>query len=594
MKKYKTVRGRLIFLMLLFIVGLTFSFLGYTNLENQERMISRQINKTVTSERYIVSIEKQVYSDQIKSVDSSRLIQQDIEALKVLYDTAYITTIKELVGNQSAIISYGEKLELLKTSFEKDDLLNYDYDGLLNDDEIIKAMLVETIVAHGELIKTAFNLIILSMSLILIMIALMGYREIILPLKNITHTFSNQHKQLVMNEIDTIKSENEISVLITEYNKLVKRNNLLLGLNEKINAQHRFDNVFGFIYDNLIEFIPYDRIGIAVVSNDGLSVETLTAKSNRKVLLGRGYDQTIESSSLKQVISNREVRIINDLNSYYRKHPLSDSTRLMLEEGMNSSITLPLFIENKVIGVVFFSSTEPYVYNEEHQQFLINIANALSTSLEKSFIFEDLMISTVRGFAKIVESKDNITGNHIDRISHYSVFIAKLLEEDYDDVDDIFIRSIKRLSPLHDIGKVGIPDHILNKPGKLTDEEMVIMRTHSIHGAEVLEELLVSIGTTEFKMAVDIAKYHHEKVNGQGYPLGLKDDEIPLSARIVALVDVFDALTSERPYKRAFSFKEAIEIIRNDSGTHFDYKLVEYLLHNLADFEMLYKNLWTS
>jgi HD-GYP domain-containing protein (c-di-GMP phosphodiesterase class II) len=367
-----------------------------------------------------------------------------------------------------------------------------------------------------------------------------------------------------------------------------------LGLNEKINAQHRFDNVFGFIYDNLIEFIPYDRIGIAVVSNDGLSVETLTAKSNRKVLLGRGYDQTIESSSLKQVISNREVRIINDLNSYYRKHPLSDSTRLMLEEGMNSSITLPLFIENKVIGVVFFSSTEPYVYNEEHQQFLINIANALSTSLEKSFIFEDLMISTVRGFAKIVESKDNITGNHIDRISHYSVFIAKLLEEDYDDVDDIFIRSIKRLSPLHDIGKVGIPDHILNKPGKLTDEEMVIMRTHSIHGAEVLEELLVSIGTTEFKMAVDIAKYHHEKVNGQGYPLGLKDDEIPLSARIVALVDVFDALTSERPYKRAFSFKEAIEIIRNDSGTHFDYKLVEYLLHNLADFEMLYKNLWTS
>ncbi len=594
MKKYKTVRIRLLFLVLVFIFGLTFSFLGYNQLENQERFINRQISKTLSSERLIMSIEKQVYSDQIKSVDSSLLIQENIEALKVLYETSYITTIKELVKNQSPIVSYGDKLQLLETTFEKDNLLNYNFEALVEDDQTIKGMLVETIVTHSKFTKNVFALIILGMSLILIMIAYMVYREIVLPLKNITNTFADQHHQLVMNEIETIKPDNEISLLITEYNKLVKRNNLLLGLNEKINAQHRFDDVFGFIYDNLIEFIPYDRIGIAVVSNDGLSVEALTAKSNGKVSLGRGYNQTIESSSLKQVINNHEVRIINDLTDYYSNHPDSDSTKLILEEGMNSSITLPLFIEDKAIGVVFFSSTESYVYDEEHQQFLINIANALSTSLEKSFMFEDLMISTVRGFAKIVESKDNITGNHIDRISHYSVFIAKLLEEDYDEVDDIFIKSIKRLSPLHDIGKVGIPDHILNKPGKLTDDEMDIMRTHSMHGAEVLEEMLVSIGTTEFKMAVDIAKYHHEKVNGQGYPLGLKDEEIPLSAKIVALVDVFDALTSERPYKRAFSFKEAIEIIRNDSGTHFDYKLVEYLLHNLADFEMLYKNLWTS
>ncbi len=122
---------------------------------------------------------------------------------------------------------------------------------------------------------------------------------------------------------------------------------------------------------------------------------------------------------------------------------------------------------------------------------------------------------------------------------------------------------------------------------------MTVMKTHSIDGAVILEELLVSIATSEFEMAVDIAKYHHEKVNGLGYPLGLSGEDIPLSARIVALTDVFDALTSERPYKKAFTFDEAISIIDKDAGTHIDKKIVSILMNNLDAFEGLYNSLWT-
>jgi len=432
------------------------------------------------------------------------------------------------------------------------------------------------------------------MFIIMIVLTYIGYREIVLPLKKITKALSDQKELHLMNEIEPIKPENEISLLVNEYNELVRRNNLLLGLNEKINAQQRFDDVFNFIYNNLKAFIPYDRIGIAVLSSDGMSIEALTAKSNQKVKLGRGYNQVLASSSLNTVIKNHEIRIINDLDAYYKEHPFSDSTRLIIEEGMKSSITLPLFHEDKAVGVVFFSSSEKDVYKEEHQLFLINIASALSTSLEKSFIFENLMISTVRGFAKIVESKDHVTGNHIDRIGHYSGFISRLLEEKCDSIDDRFIRSIERLSPLHDIGKVSVADSILNKPGRLTDEEMLIMKEHSAHGGDILSELLVSVGASEFKMAVDIARHHHEKIDGSGYPDGISGDSIPLSARIVALADVFDALTSPRPYKAAFTFEEAFKIIEQDSGKHFDHQIVEVIVDNLDAFKDLYNKLWIT
>jgi putative two-component system response regulator len=142
-----------------------------------------------------------------------------------------------------------------------------------------------------------------------------------------------------------------------------------------------------------------------------------------------------------------------------------------------------------------------------------------------------------------------------------------------------FIKKITLASPLHDIGKIGIPDSILLKPGKLTPEEFEIMKTHTLIGAKILNSSKQEL----IQFAKEIALYHHEKYNGKGYPFNLKGEEIPLSARIVAIADVFDALTSKRPYKEPYTISDTIDIIKKDSKEHFDPEIVNIFLKNIKD-----------
>ncbi len=190
--------------------------------------------------------------------------------------------------------------------------------------------------------------------------------------------------------------------------------------------------------------------------------------------------------------------------------------------------------------------------------------------------------------AKLAESRDSDTGLHLERVQRYSRRLAESLVEMSDAkrrLDSDFIRLIYQTSPLHDIGKVGIPDRILLKPGRLTDEEFNIMKTHTIIGARTLEEALANYPQARFlQVARDIAAYHHERWDGSGYPEGLAAEEIPLSARIVAVADVFDALTSRRAYKDAFSHQVARDIIESDSGKHFDPTIVKAFFRVEEDF----------
>ena len=178
------------------------------------------------------------------------------------------------------------------------------------------------------------------------------------------------------------------------------------------------------------------------------------------------------------------------------------------------------------------------------------------------------------GFATFVESKDNSTGEHILRTSRYAELLAKELKKnDYfkDEITDEFIENLKTAAPLHDIGKVGIPDSILQKKGKLTADEYEIMKTHSTKGGDILQGSFCHMGNESFrKMAVEITTHHHEKWNGKGYPAGLKENQIPLSARIMSIADVFDAVSEDRCYRPALSLEESFSIIKNGRGIDFD------------------------
>ncbi len=200
-------------------------------------------------------------------------------------------------------------------------------------------------------------------------------------------------------------------------------------------------------------------------------------------------------------------------------------------------------------------------------------------------------LSTVYAMVELAEARDDDTGKHIQRIGKYCEKLAELAKEaEYDsEIDDLFISNILIASPLHDIGKIGIRDSILLKPGNLDDDEFKIMRSHVDIGAEKLEAVAKTVPKNSYiSMGAEIAKYHHERWDGSGYQRKLSGKDIPVSARIMAIADVYDALRSKRVYKEAFSHDETLEVMKSESGTQFDPHLMKLFLDNHEWFRRVF------
>lgn len=206
--------------------------------------------------------------------------------------------------------------------------------------------------------------------------------------------------------------------------------------------------------------------------------------------------------------------------------------------------------------------------------------------ISQSLRVEKIQQSVISSLATVVEERDENTGEHIQRTSEYVRMLSDAMKADsrYVSVSAEFLNNVQLAAPLHDMGKIRIPDAILNKPGRLTDEEYAVMKRHSAYGAEIIEKTLRVIEEEDYyNVAKNIARHHHERWDGKGYPDGLKGGEIPLEARIMALADVYDALVSKRVYKEAFSKEKACEILREGAGTQFDPDLTRLFLKSLGE-----------
>ena len=201
----------------------------------------------------------------------------------------------------------------------------------------------------------------------------------------------------------------------------------------------------------------------------------------------------------------------------------------------------------------------------------------------------------VMAFATLIENRDNSTGGHIKRTSQYVELIAKALrkKKKFSSIlTSDYIANLKKAAPMHDIGKVAVPDAILQKPGKLTPEEFEVMKTHSAKGGEIIEETFKSLGDEDFmKMAYEVARHHHEKWSGKGYPDGLKENEIPLCARIMAVADVFDAVSEHRCYRPAMPLDKCFEIISEGRGQDFDPEVADVFLSMRKEVEAVHAEL---
>ncbi len=204
-------------------------------------------------------------------------------------------------------------------------------------------------------------------------------------------------------------------------------------------------------------------------------------------------------------------------------------------------------------------------------------------------------ISTIHALAKLSESRDDDTGSHLERVQSYCRLLGECLLADLNynnELDSHFVETLWQASPLHDIGKVGISDNILLKPGKLTEDEFEVMKTHTVIGAKTLEKVQQEYPENDFvNMGILIARHHHERWDGSGYPYGLAATNIPLAARIMAVADIYDALRVKRVYKEPFSHQKSYDIIMSAGGKHLDPNLTVHFQRVHREFEIIYTKL---
>ena len=250
---------------------------------------------------------------------------------------------------------------------------------------------------------------------------------------------------------------------------------------------------------------------------------------------------------------------------------------VLLVAGIIPMTVLELHIAYISIGIC--ASLCYIYYNDLVQE---DIQAELIVNQEK---MSQMQEHTISGLANLIESRDTETGEHVARTCQLVKEIAENARREgiyADEIDDHFITQLYTLAPMHDVGKIVVSDKILRKPGKLTPDEYEQMKVHASAGGRIVRRILDGISNEEYiGFAADIATYHHEWWNGGGYPSGLAGEKIPLCARIMALADVYDALTSERCYKKAMTPEAAAEVIREESGTHFDPKLAKVFLEHL-------------
>ena len=249
-----------------------------------------------------------------------------------------------------------------------------------------------------------------------------------------------------------------------------------------------------------------------------------------------------------------------------------------------------IFRKGKLAGhtILLRDITEQQKHLELVQNYNICLERAVTEKTEHIQLVQD---SIITGIASVVASRDNSTGDHVKRAKAVvKILASKLAESDDIKLKREFLETVIKVAPMHDLGKVAIEDSVLRKPGKLTKEEYEMMKSHSVEGARVIRKVLAEVDDeTMTKIAVNVARFHHERWDGKGYPDGLKGEQIPLEARMMALADVFDALVSKRYYKDAMEFEQVFSIIEAGLGTQFDPVLGKLFLECRPELQELYQ-----
>ena len=296
-----------------------------------------------------------------------------------------------------------------------------------------------------------------------------------------------------------------------------------------------------------------------------------------------------EKRAAELIIANKELSFQNKEKEKRAAELIIANKELAFQNEEKDKRAAELIIANKELAFQNEEKGKRATERKALETYNINLKQMVEEKVKE---ISESQMATIFALAKLAEARDEDTGDHLKRIQTFCRLIAEKLSlrSDYKDrINTEFVDNLQKASPLHDIGKVGIRDAILLKPGKLTTEEFEEMKQHTLIGANTLEEVYQNYpGNYFIKIGIEIARSHHERWDGGGYPDGLCGDEIPLSAQIMALVDVYDALRSNRVYKKAYSNNETKAIIIKESNRHFNPSIVETFLKFEKEFDKAY------
>ena len=327
---------------------------------------------------------------------------------------------------------------------------------------------------------------------------------------------------------------------------------------------------------NRFDFI--DRISVAIYEPKTDLLKTFVQSSDGENPLVLYSARLADSVTMQEILRLGRPRVVNDLDIFSNVE--AEHAQRIAARQYKSSYTMPMFLNGDFFGFLFFNSYRKNAFDEAALHYLDIVGHLLSLLVIHDLSTTRSLQAIVKTAANMTQHRDIETGAHLDRMSRYARLIANEVAKKYQ-LNDELVEHIFMFSPLHDIGKIGISDSILLKPGKLTETEFNVMKEHAAKGGEIVDMMLKNLGLDEFPHAEilrNIALYHHEALNGSGYN-GMTDEEIPIEAKIVAVADVFDALTSVRPYKEAWSNDRAFTFLRSMAGTKFDRDCVTALIN---------------
>ena len=440
---------------------------------------------------------------------------------------------------------------------------------------------------HGKLEITATNFsLTLFFTVLGVAVGYYAMRSLLMSLVDITKSNKNTIKEVLgsdkLREL-TSGDHNEIAILARSFNEITSRlednirnleiakktlHSVLAKVGEGISSMQNIDNFLNLIVETVTEALQ-SNVGVLLLCDEEKSELYVKTVYGIKTANPSQIRMKIDEGTLGTVIHTKKPLIVPRIQ---RGDKGGKKHNDLFDEPL---LCAPLLLHDKVLGVISVSGKKiEGNFDEEELNLLYNLALQTAVAIENARLNKDAertYFETISALALAVDAKDPYSRGHLDRVSNHVVKIAKKLERSEEEIN--ILRDAARL---HDIGKIGVTDEVLTKPGPLNTSEWSIMKKHTEIGEGIIKPI------TSLRNLCDIIRHHHEMLDGTGYPDGLKGDQIQLLVRILTVADIFDALTTDRPYRKAFSFEEAAEKLRGMKNK-IDQRVVEALLGSIKN-----------